>query len=65
MTHHPHRAKTNWLSRTLDDEYENRGLIRPTQFHRLAASRRLVPDQWEVVEFHWHGAKVRGHRKLP
>ena len=48
--------------KTLDDVYRDRGLMRPTQFHKYIP--RDEQDSWEMVTFKWGETTVRGFRKL-
>ncbi len=46
--------------RTLDDEYRDRGLIRPNQLKKFSKEDR---KNFELVEFPWGKYNVRGYRR--
>lgn len=46
--------------RTLEDEYHDRGLIRPNQLKKVPEAER---DNYTLVTFPWGRADVRGYKK--
>jgi len=47
--------------RRLEDEYHERGLIRPNQFKKIPQAERDA--DYELVKFPWGATEVKGYRR--